>query len=172
MILPFPRHLVAGVSQGSQVVSDGEIDLPPSLFPFAIVGTPIDETQIPPIGQVMNQSFLGGRNNNASGIAIAASNDLETFGKGLWYIDGAFVFQFTGTTNAANQTLLTLSDKNGVARSVWAEAMHITGSFLTIYFQRWLSLRVDGCRLTLARPATVAGDNIMTSFRYSATKVL
>ncbi len=173
MKLPYPARLTqARSSPGAITEDDAELHLPPVIAGIAIVGTPIDETATPPSADILNQSFAGGNQVRATGAVAASSANCQRFSKGMWHIRGRYIFQFTGTTNNANDAFLQLTNKAGVVVvSTWVEVAIVTGTNLVTEIDVWLSLPEDGCRFVLSIPATIAGDVIKTSFRFLANKI-
>jgi len=164
--------MVAGVSQGATVAEDGAIDLPATVVPTAIVGTPIDESAIMDLASIMRESFLGRALSLANtGVGGGLSSTAELLGKGLWHIAGTAVFQFTGTANFNSIMRLALTDSAGASIHNIAEARAIAPVQLVAPIEIWLSLRADGCAFRLHSPITVAGDNQALTWRYLATKV-
>ena len=172
MLLPFPRYMVAGVSQGARVQGDAEIDLPATVVPTAIVGTPIDESAIMDLNTIMRDSFFGRVLTLANtGIGGGLSSTGELLGKGLWHIAGTLIMQFTGTANFNSVLRLALTDTQNASIHNIAEARAIAPLQLVVPVELWLSLRADGCAFRLHSPVTVAGDNQALTWRYLATKV-
>jgi hypothetical protein len=164
------RGLIAGVSKGAIVLDDGELYLPPSVVPVLVCGTPVDESN--GAGNLLEQSHFGQVGGTRAGIQAAIDFDsLQIFGKGMWHIQGTWMFQFAGTQNNLNSVNLRLTNKDASQAPNSLGVYRIYGANLAVQIEYWLALRVDGVRFRLSFPATVAGDALASDFSYLANKL-
>mgnify|MGYP001608488280 CR=1 FL=1 len=174
MKLPFPRYMIARSSHGV-VLEDGDavVQVPAVVLPSAIVGTPLDLTNLAGVTSILNGSFFNSQSILQVGAQIAKTQNFPIFGKGMWHITSIMQYAFTGTANSAAPDGLVLTSLNGITDlvAIWQTVRTGTNNHVDLVFEHWLCIPDDGARFILKLAASVALDVVMLSVSINASKL-
>lgn len=177
MRLPNPRLVrLSSVSPGAIMErGDGELIVSPLLQPVIDLSSPVDKVTPPGVALTLAQSdsFIKAERIFGTGATAGQGRVFSTFKKGMWALDIAATWMFTGTTNmgAGQFASVVLQDPEFLVANLF-EFPQINGvqqsqsQSYTFVFLR------DGFQLQINTPTFVALDNFYLSASANARQLL
>lgn len=151
--------LAKSISLGERGQRDAQLEIPAMVSPVVILPSQIKDLALPASLTELHDSSNFRASLNVAGVGGGNTVTGQALEPGVWRLTGYFCSQFTGTTNIANGSLVSLNELTGADNLVLGSAQSIAPHNIVIPIDLVFSSPVK-LRLLFMGSVTVALDNL------------